>query len=76
VIKNVALINISGAGMVGTIGVAARVFTTLANAGVNIIMISQGSSQHNISFVVKEAQAKKAVQVLHAEFGLENEKHG
>jgi len=68
VIRNVALINISGAGMVGTIGVAARIFTTLANAGVNIIMISQGSSEANISFVVDGGHLEKAVKGIKAEF--------
>ena len=68
VIRNVALINVSGAGMVGTIGVAARVFTTLANAGVNIIMISQGSSEANISIVVDEKHLDKAVKGIKAEF--------
>ena len=68
VIRNVALINISGAGMVGTIGVAARVFTTLANAGVNIVMISQGSSEANISIVVDEPHLKKAVKAIKSEF--------
>ncbi len=68
VIKKVALVNISGAGMVGTIGVAARVFTTLAHAGVNIVMISQGSSEANISIVVDEAHLDKAVKSIKAEF--------
>jgi aspartate kinase len=68
VIRNVALINISGAGMAGTIGVAARVFTTLANAGVNIIMISQGSSEANISLVVDGSHLDKAVKGIRAEF--------
>ncbi|HWQ20629.1 MAG TPA: aspartate kinase, partial [Methanotrichaceae archaeon] len=43
--KKVALLNLSGAGMIGTPGVAARAFTALAKAGVNIIMISQASSE-------------------------------
>lgn len=68
VITKVALINISGAGMVGTIGVAARVFMTLANAGVNIVMISQGSSEANISLVVDENHLDKAVKAIKAEF--------
>jgi aspartate kinase len=55
VIDKVALINISGAGMVGTIGVAARAFTVLANAGINIIMISQSSSEANLSIVVDQS---------------------
>jgi aspartate kinase len=68
VVKKVALVNISGAGMVGTIGVAARVFSTLANAGVNIIMISQGSSEANMSIVVDESHLDKAVKSIKAEF--------
>jgi len=67
-INKVALINISGAGMVGTIGTAARVFTTLANAGVNIIMISQGSSEANMSIVVDEAHLEAAVAAIKSEF--------
>ena len=68
VIDKVALVNISGAGMVGTIGVAARVFTALAAAGVNIKMISQGSSEANLSIVVDEPHLKKAVKALKHEF--------
>jgi len=71
--KNVALLTISGAGMIGTPGIAARAFSALANSGVNIIMISQGSSEHNISFVVSMTEAERAVQELHREFGLEGE---
>lgn len=68
VIDKVALVNISGAGMVGTIGVAARAFTALAEAGVNIKMISQGSSEANLSIVVDEPHLKKAVKALKHEF--------
>jgi len=68
VIRNVALITISGSGMIGTIGVAARVFSSLARAGVNIRMISQGSSEANISMVVDEAHAQRAVRTLREEF--------
>lgn len=67
-IKKVALINISGAGMVGTIGIAARVFTTLADAGVNIIMISQASSEANMSIVVDEGHLETAVAAIKSEF--------
>jgi len=68
VVNKVALVNISGAGMVGTIGVAARVFKTLANAGVNIIMISQGSSEANMSVVVDDEHLEQAVEALKQEF--------
>jgi aspartate kinase len=40
---------------------------------INIIMISQGSSQYNISFVVREEEAFAAVRILHDEFELYNE---
>lgn len=67
-IKNVALVNISGAGMVGTIGTAARVFNSLANANVNIIMISQASSESNMSIVVDEDHLEGAVNAINTEF--------
>lgn len=70
-IKNVALINISGAEMVGAIGTVARLFTTLAKAGVNVIMISQGSSESNISFVISESHVETALKALHEEFDYE-----
>lgn len=67
-ISRVALINISGAGMVGAIGTAARVFSVLAGAGVNIIMISQGSSEANMTFVVNEDHLERAVAAIRSEF--------
>ena len=67
-INKVALINISGAGMVGNIGTAARVFSALANAGVNIIMISQGSSEANMSLVITEEHLDLAVAAINGEF--------
>ena len=69
-IRNVALINISGSGMAGIPGVAGRVFTALGRIGANIMMISQGSSEANISFVVNKADSLKAVRALHDEFKL------
>ena len=68
IIENVALINVGGAGMAGVPGVAARVFTTLADADVNIIMISQGSSEANISLVIDCLHLNKALSVLKSEF--------
>lgn len=69
-IQNVALINISGSGMAGTPGVAGKVFSALGRVGANVMMISQGSSEANISFVVNRADAQKAVRALHEEFKL------
>jgi len=67
---DVCVIAAVGAGMVGTPGVAARVFQTVAKEGINVRMIAQGSSELNISFVVKECDGEKAVRALHKEFGL------
>ncbi|WP_406656434.1 aspartate kinase [Methanolobus sp. ZRKC2] len=67
-ISKVALINISGAGMVGAIGTAARVFSVLASAGVNIIMISQGSSEANMTLIVNEEHLEQAVAAIRSEF--------
>ncbi|HXY87932.1 MAG TPA: aspartate kinase [Candidatus Acidoferrales bacterium] len=64
-ISDVSLVNISGAGMAGTIGIAAHVFSKLATAGVNIIMISQASSESNISILVEEAHLSSALTALH-----------
>jgi len=59
--------------MAGTPGVAARVFKAMGASKINVVMISQGSSQHNISFVVSAKDAERAVQELHKEFGLGGE---
>ena len=68
---DVCVVAAMGANMKGTLGVASRIFTAQAKSGVNIRMIAQGSSELNISFVVKEKDAKAAVQAIHEEFKLD-----
>jgi aspartate kinase len=68
--SDVCVIAVVGAGMKGTPGVAARVFQAVAREGINIMMIAQGSSELNISFVVKEKDGDKAVRAIHREFNL------
>ncbi len=70
---DVAVIAVLGRGMIGTPGIAGRVFTTVARQGINIRMIAQGSSEINISFVVKDKDRDRAVLALHEEFGLGTE---
>jgi aspartate kinase len=65
-----SIVAVVGAGMRGTLGVAARVFGTMAGNEVNIRAIAQGSSELNISFIVKKVDAKKAVEALHTDFKL------
>jgi aspartate kinase len=63
-----AIICLVGEDIHGKPGVAASVFNTIAEAGVNIRMISQGASEINISFVIQEADVPKAVRHLHEYF--------
>jgi aspartate kinase len=68
--KDISVIAVVGPGMTGTPGVSARVFKAMGLANINIMMISQAASEHNISFVVRSKDAERAVQELHEEFGL------
>jgi len=63
-IENLSLINIEGGGMVGMPGVASLIFTSLAEADVNIIMITQASSEHSISILCRTVEVKNAVEIL------------
>lgn len=65
-----SIVAVVGAGMKGTPGVAARVFTTMAEHEVNIRAIAQGSSELNISFIIRKQDAPKAIAALHADFRL------
>ncbi len=68
---DVAVIAVMGANMKGTLGIASKVFATVANAGINIRMIAQGSSELNISFVVKEKDGAAVVKAIHDQFELD-----
>jgi aspartate kinase len=67
---DVCVIAIVGAAMKGTPGVAARVFGAVASKGVNVHMIAQGSSELNISFVVKGVDGEETIRAIHEEFKL------
>lgn len=64
VIDKVHLINISGARLVGTPGVAARVLDLLATEGIDVLMISQSSSEANMSIAVPQADSDEAMNTL------------
>jgi aspartate kinase len=64
--EDIVIITTVGAGMAGMPGVAARVFTALGNAGVNVQAIAQGASEYSISMVVAAKDALTAVHALHA----------
>ncbi len=66
-IRHNGLIDVRGGSMVGSPGTAAKIFTTLANAGVNVMMISQNPSESSISVVLKNTDLDKAVNALEIE---------
>ncbi|MEM4590258.1 MAG: aspartate kinase [Nitrososphaerota archaeon] len=68
--KDVVVVAVVGEGMKGTPGVASRVFGAVAKRGINVRMIAQGSSELNISFVVKEKDGLEAVKAIHEEYNL------
>ena len=63
-IDRVALINLEGAGMIGVPGTAHRLFGALREAGISVILISQGSSEHSICCAIPEEQAERAVTAV------------
>ena len=67
---NVAIIALIGSGMRGTVGVASKVFTAIERHNINVSMITQGSSELNLAFVVKDNDAVAAVRALHTAFDL------
>jgi aspartate kinase len=69
--QRVAIVAAVGDRMRGTPGIAATVFGALGNNDINVIAISQGSSERNISFVVAESEATAAVQAIHKAFRLD-----
>lgn len=66
--EGLALIAVVGRGMVKSKGTAVRVFKAVADAGINIRMIDQGSSELNIIIGVDEADFEKAMRAIYAEF--------
>ena len=63
-ISNIALLGLEGSGMVGIPGFSKRLFETLANAQINVIMITQGSSEHSICVAVDHSSAVRAKQFI------------
>jgi bifunctional aspartokinase / homoserine dehydrogenase 1 len=70
-VGDLTLLTIRGLTMVGVPGIAERLFRALAARQVNVILISQASSEHTICFAVQTADAAAAVQAIHQEFRFE-----
>jgi bifunctional aspartokinase / homoserine dehydrogenase 1 len=65
-----AVVAVVGDGMAGAPGIAARVFSALAAARINVVAIAQGSSERNISFAVEASDAAEAARCVHTAFKL------
>jgi len=70
-IDKIALASLSGSGMIGIPGISARLFGALSRASVNIILITQASSEHSISFAISPDDIDVAVEAVKEEFTFE-----
>jgi aspartokinase/homoserine dehydrogenase 1 len=68
VLDDVALVNLEGRGLLGKVGVDARIFKALSNQNISVSIISQGSSERGIGLVIDAKKAKKAIIALEQEF--------
>jgi aspartate kinase len=64
----VSLLSVVGAGMIHKPGIAGILFTTLGNAGINIIAIAQGSSEMNITMVISADDLPRAIKTIYSTF--------
>ena len=67
------IIAMVGDGMIEQLGVAGKFFSALGKAGINVRAIAQGSSERNISAVIEQAEATKALRAIHSAFYLSNQ---
>ncbi|MGO1244404.1 MAG: bifunctional aspartate kinase/homoserine dehydrogenase I [Sphingobacterium sp.] len=72
-ISDISVVNLSGSGMIGKSGFSGRLFTLLAREQINVVLITQSSSEHSITFAVHPDDATKAVKLIGIEFELELE---
>ncbi|WP_442266357.1 bifunctional aspartate kinase/homoserine dehydrogenase I [Tenacibaculum sp. ZS6-P6] len=70
-IENIALLTIEGSGMIGISGVSKRLFEALSEDNINVILITQASSEHTICVGVLEEDAEKAVTSISKKFNIE-----
>jgi aspartate kinase len=70
-ISNLALLTVQGKGMIGLPGMAARLFSTVASESINVLMISQSSSEYNICLVIEERFGRRAAAALERAFEIE-----
>lgn len=72
-IREISLVNFQGSGMVGVAGVSSRLFGVLADNSINLILITQASSEHSICFAIDPKDGALAKLVIEEEFSREIE---
>ncbi|MCG8235891.1 bifunctional aspartate kinase/homoserine dehydrogenase I [Tenacibaculum finnmarkense] len=68
VLDNVALLNFEGRGLLGKVGVDARIFKALSNKEISVSIVSQGSSERGIGLVIDKSKSEEAIKALEQEF--------
>lgn len=71
VIREIALINVEGAGMIGVPGIAQRLFAAMHESDISVVLISQASSEYSICFAVPSEQAALACAIARSTFNPE-----
>jgi len=74
-IKDVALVSLEGSGMQGVPGIAYRLFKCIAEGQINVIMITQASSEHSISIAINESDKDRARLLIEKEFEIERNRN-
>jgi aspartokinase/homoserine dehydrogenase 1 len=70
-INDISILNLSGSGMVGKAGFSGRLFSLLSREQINVVLITQSSSEHSITFAVKPNDSVHALNLIYKEFELE-----
>lgn len=73
-IEDITLLTIEGSGMIGASGVSKRLFETLSNQDINVVLITQASSEHSICVGVYDEDAEKAAKAINTVFEIEIER--
>jgi aspartokinase/homoserine dehydrogenase 1 len=71
IVRHQALVTVTGNGMLGVPGIAARTFAALQHAGISVTLITQASSEHSISLCVPAERSRDAQSALESAFALE-----
>jgi len=74
-ISNISLLRLQGSGMIGVSGISKRLFGVLAEANINVILISQASSEHSICVAILPETAQLAKKLIEKEFELDIKAH-